>query len=176
MELIYTIVAFAVCFFVLIAVHEFGHFLAGWAGGVPARNMKIRLLVFPQRVLLRDGDRWVSPLDIGPYVTVMRRYLTTLPKCYLYVAGGLLSETLFSSATSVAFVELGWLTFAFLVAFSTLIHYIAYLVLLDLPMALWNGRASGDFSGLWSMAKIPTVMLVTGLFAVQALLLWYATR
>lgn len=41
---------------VLITVHEIGHWLMGLLAGIPARAMRIRLLTFPQQVVLRDGD------------------------------------------------------------------------------------------------------------------------
>ena len=59
MNLLVTVIAFATCLFVLIAVHEFGHYLAGWAAGIPARDMRVRLFVFPQRVELRADNRWI---------------------------------------------------------------------------------------------------------------------
>jgi hypothetical protein len=36
--------------FVLTPVHETGHYLAGRLGGIPAGDMRIVLLAFPQRV------------------------------------------------------------------------------------------------------------------------------
>src|SRR5947207_2910887 len=55
-EFVVIFLANAACIFVLIAVHEAGHFLAGWVGGIPVGEM--RLLTFPQHVALRDGEEW----------------------------------------------------------------------------------------------------------------------
>lgn len=71
-EFLLIFLANATCIFVLIAVHEAGHFLAGLAGGIPVSQMRIRLLTFPQHVALRDGDEWVSPVrDLERYVATM---------------------------------------------------------------------------------------------------------
>jgi membrane-associated protease RseP (regulator of RpoE activity) len=72
----------------LIAVHEAGHFLAGIVAGIPARDMRIVLLAFPQHVAQRDGDRWVSPIkDIERFITVSRRHLASRSAAFLWVAG-----------------------------------------------------------------------------------------
>lgn len=173
MELCLTNVAFAACFFVLIAVHESGHYLAGWAGGIPARDMRIRLLSFPQHVDLRDGDEWVSPvLDLPRFVGIQKRQFTTLIRVYLFVSGGLITETVFAVVVVVAFIESGWRSLAFFVAFSTFCLNARYLVL-DAPSAIVRRKAFGDFSGLWTMAWVPTVLLVVGLLTIRVLLLWY---
>ncbi len=71
---------YAACVAVLIAVHETGHYLAGLAAGIPARDMRIRLLRFPQHVELRDGGEWVSPVaDIQRYIDLVWRHLKTAP-------------------------------------------------------------------------------------------------
>jgi len=64
--------------FVLIAVHEVGHYLAGLTAGIPARDMRVVLLAFPQHVALRDGELWVSPVkDITRYIEVSRKYFAS---------------------------------------------------------------------------------------------------
>jgi hypothetical protein len=71
----------AACIFVLIAIHEAGHFLAGWVGGIPVSAMRFRLLTFPQHIALRDGDEWVAPFDLERYVAVMQRHLGSGRDC-----------------------------------------------------------------------------------------------
>lgn len=176
MELSITVVAFAACFFVLIAVHETGHFLAGWAGGIPARDMRIRLFSFPQHVDLRDGDEWVSPvLDLPRFVEIQKRHFTTLARAYLFVSGGLLTETVFAVVAVTAFMAAGWRSLAFLVALSTFCLNATYLAL-DAPAAIVRRKAFGDFSGLWTLARVPTVLLVAGLLTFRVLLLLYVRR
>ena len=93
MLLVFWTSAMLACYFLLVSVHEVGHYLAGWAAGIPAAEMRIRLFTFPQHVALRDGERWVLPFDLESYFAVMRRHLLTTPRLYLYTAGGMLLET-----------------------------------------------------------------------------------
>ena len=95
--------------FVLIAVHEMGHYVAGLTAGIPAEAMRIRLLTFPQHVALRDGDRWVSPVrEIEHFVAVSRRNLSTRAAAFRWVAGGLVMETGFTALVCLLTVRLGW--------------------------------------------------------------------
>ena len=94
MLLVFWTSAILACYFLLVSVHEVGHYLAGWAAGIPAAEMRIRLFTFPQYVALRDGERWVLPFDLESYLAVMRRHLLTTPRLYLYTAGGMLLETM----------------------------------------------------------------------------------
>ncbi len=103
----------ATCVFVLITVHESSHYLAGWAGGIPASDMRIRLYSFPQHVVLRYGDRWVSPADFDAFVATIWRHLVTTPRVYFFVAGGLFLETVFTVIVTLALVLFGWPKLAF---------------------------------------------------------------
>lgn len=96
MEFVAILLFYAACAFVLIIVHESGHYLAGLVGGIPARDMRMRLFCFPQHVVLRSADHWVSGENIDEYVDVVWRYLKTTARVYLYVSGGLLFETVFT--------------------------------------------------------------------------------
>src|SRR3712207_1327861 len=95
-------------YLLLVAVHEVGHYLAVWAGGIPRSDMRLRLLTFPQHVALRDGERWVGPTtDLESYLVVMQRHLRTTSRLYLYTAGGMLLETAFTVVISVILLPVG---------------------------------------------------------------------
>lgn len=173
MYLLLTILAFAASFFVLIAVHEFGHYLAGWIGGIPARNMRIRMFVFPQRVDLRCEDHWVSPYDRELFLSTAWGYLKTTPRFYLYSSGGLLIETLFAVIAVAVFTHFGYRAPAILVAITSLCIILGIVLVLDLPLAWFRGHPVGDVSGLWALAKFPTVVLMLVLLTVRSLLVWY---
>jgi hypothetical protein len=49
------IAAWSAAYFAIVTVHEVGCYLAGLVIGVPRRDVRIRLLCFPQYVALRDG-------------------------------------------------------------------------------------------------------------------------
>lgn len=82
MEFVAILLFYAACAFVLIIVHESGHYLAGLVGGIPARDMRMRLFCFPQHVVLRSADHWVSGENIDEYVDVVWRYLKTTARVY----------------------------------------------------------------------------------------------
>jgi hypothetical protein len=173
-EFILVFVANAACILVLIAVHEAGHFLAGWAGGIPFGGMRIRLLTFPQHVALRDGQAWVTPFDLERYVAIMQRHLGFGARLYLYTAGGMILGTAFAVAAAVLAKESGFAGMALMIAAQSLGMGLIYIFVMDLPMALRRGYPWGDVSGMWFIAKTPTVVLVLGILAVDGLLLWYA--
>jgi hypothetical protein len=165
----------AACIFVLITVHEIGHFLAGWAGGIPLGGMRIRLLTFPQHVALRDGEEWVSPVrDLERYVAIMQRHLGSGARLFLYTAGGMLLGTVFNVPAVVLPKEAGFSGMAIMIAAQSLGMGLIYIFVMDLPMALRRGYPWGDVSGMWFIAKIPTVLFVFGVLVVDGLLLWYA--
>ena len=174
MDFLVSFLAHTGCIFGLICVHECGHFLAGCVGGIPARDMRIRLLTFPQHVALRFEDRWVSPFELEPYLATMSRHLATTARLYLYTAGGLLTETLFSVVAVLAFVQTGWPNLAFMVALMSACLFGIAVLMLDIALASLRGHPCGDVSGLWALAKPPTVLLVLALLAVRVLMLWYA--
>ena len=91
----------------------------------------------------------------------MKSMLGTTPRCYLYVAGGFLLETLFSAVAIPALVESGAREVGFLLAFTTCLCYGFYL-LYDVPTTLIRKFPCGDTSGLWSIARLPTALLVLG--------------
>src|SRR5215831_7020029 len=107
-EFVVIFLANATCIFVLIAVHEAGHFLAGLAGGIPVSEMRIRLLTFPQHVALREREEWVSPVrDLERYVAIMQRHLGSGLRLFLYTAGGMLFGTVFNVPAVVVAKEAG---------------------------------------------------------------------
>jgi hypothetical protein len=169
---VYWTVACLGCVFVLIAIHEAGHYLAGWVGGIPARDMRLRLLTFPQHVALRVDDRWVSPGEFEPYLAKMRACLPTSPRLFLYTAGGFLLETLFAAGAVGAALALGYRWPAQVVALCSAWLLGSYVLLMDLPFTLRHRVPCGDLSGLWWVARVPAAVLAVVLFAVRALLLW----
>ncbi len=102
--------------FVLIAVHETGHFLAGITSGIPASHMRIRLLSFPQHVAIKDGDGWLSPTnqeEITRYIELTRGYFTSKAAAFRWVAGGVLLECVFTVAVCLIAHGIGWTNLAF---------------------------------------------------------------
>jgi hypothetical protein len=163
--------------FVLIAVHEAGHYVAGRMGGLPAGDMKLVLLAFPQHVALRDGEDWVSPVrEIGRYVGVARRHLRSRAAAFGWVAGGMVAELAFTATVLGAAVALGYRAVGFWVACVSLGMYVVNVALMDLPWA-WRYRcAAGDTSGLWQIAPVPAVIFSAVMVAGRVLLVVLAAE
>lgn len=173
MDYLYLFLFYCGWFVVLIAVHEFGHYLAGLVAGIPAREMRIRMLAFPQHVILRDGEQWVSPVQqIDRYVELVRQHLKTPPRVFLYTAGGILLETLFTTIVGVSLLVFGESRLALvLVAFS--LFLLLPWILID-TVAVLRGRIVGDLSGLWALAPISTVILVGICLSARGVIMWQA--
>lgn len=158
--------------FVLIVVHEAGHYFAGLMSGLPAGDMKLVLLAFPQHVALRDGGEWVSPVrDIDRYVAVSTRHLRSRAAAFWWVAGGLVFELIFAAVACGVALALGYRTVAFWVACISLGMYAINVGLMDLPWALRYRHAAGDTSGLWQIAPVPAVIFSIVMVVSRVLLL-----
>jgi hypothetical protein len=161
--------------FLLIVVHETGHFLAGLMGGIPARDMKLVLLAFPQHVALRDGDEWVSPVrDITRYVEITRRYFATRGTAFRWVAGGMVLELAFVTLVWALCLMTGYPALAFWAACISLGMYLINVCLMDLPWALRYRCAAGDTSGLWQIAPVPALLFSLFMLTSRLLLVVYS--
>ena len=162
------------CVFLLISVHEFGHYLAGRIGGISGNDLRIRLLAFPQHVQLRSGEDWVSPTaHIDTYVQLVWEYLGTKSKVYLYVAGGFLGETLFTVSLGIALILWDHAKIAYAIVGLSLVMGLPWLIL-D-PIMILRGRIFGDISGLWFLNRALTIVFVLVLIGSRITLLWWAS-
>jgi hypothetical protein len=104
----------------------------------------------------------------------MQRYLGSGARLYLYTAGGLIVGTVFTAAAVVLTKMAGLSGMATMIAGQSLGMGLIYIFLMDLPQALRRGYPAGDVSGMWFIAKTPTVVFVLVLLVIDGLLLWYA--
>lgn len=163
---------FAVCLFAvsgIIAVHECGHYLAGLAGGIPHHSMRVRLLVFPQHVALRDNDRWLHPnFDYERYAMVAMAFLGDRPRAVLYVAGGLIMQTIafvvLVLGGGAAGVPRFWLLPVAVAMTSVLVLYLCG----DLIFTRLANKPCGDFSFLWKISPASSVAVTIGILAAHA--------
>lgn len=164
--------SYGACVFVLIVIHECGHYLAGRLGGIAASDMRIRLLHFPQHVELRDQERWVSPVtDSDTYVTLVWHYLRTRGRVFRYVAGGLVLETIATSVAATSCILAGYPKMALAIIAMSWCLLLPWLVLDGIMIA--RGRIFGDLSGLWQLAAAPTALLIIVMIAIRvALMAW----
>ena len=164
--------------FVLITVHEMGHFLAGITSGIPASHMRIRLFTFPQHVAIKDGDEWLSPNreEIVRYIELTREYFTSKAAAFRWVAGGVLLECVFTVAVCLIAHRVGWTNLAFWTATMPLGRYLINVFMMDVPWALIYKHAFGDTSGLWTIARIPAVVLTVVMLMIRGGILWYVAQ
>jgi hypothetical protein len=163
--------------FVLITVHETGHYLAGLMGGIPARDMKLVLFAFPQHVAVRDGDEWVSPVrDIERYIAVTRRHFVSRWAAFRWVAGGMVLELAFAAVVWGAAMVSGYRAVAFWTACISLSMYAINVGLMDLPWALRYRCAVGDTSGLWQIAPVAALILSVVMVAGRVLLVVFSAE
>lgn len=159
------LLVWCVAYYAIIIVHEVGHYLAGLLIGIPRREMKIELRKFPQHVALRDGEKWISPMETGRYTELAERFMPTVPKALIFVAGGFVVETL-SLLFWVALRLPHYHTVIILALTMTLLYLIA-----DVILFLRTRQASMDFSALYSISPLWGGILVALIVGSQLLIL-----
>lgn len=151
--------------FVLITVHEIGHWCLGRLAGLPGERMRILLLRFPQQVQLHDGREWLSVDHHDEYMAVLHRFVPGRWPRFAYVAGGFLFESLFLSGLCLALHGAGNWLFALVAAGVSLTMFLVYILAMDLPQSRALGRPWGDTSILLSLSRTGgwiTVLVMVG--------------
>lgn len=145
-----------------VLVHEGGHYLAGRALGVPAGAMSIRL-ERPPHVALDHGGRWLSP-DHPDYPAAFARHNRSPGAAWSFVAGGVVVETVVVLLLAAVLRGQGSLPLV-LVGTSTAL-LVAYL-LADVALSARRARPYGDVAVMWTVAAVPTAVLVGAVLAVR---------
>ena len=163
--------------FVMIALHECGHFIAGMAAGIPANQMKIRLAVFPQHVAIRDGDEWLSP--VGNSQRYIARSMTMIKDkkgAIVYLSGGLLTQTLVFAVFVLLGRSLGvprlWVTPVTCALVALPVLYL----LADLFVARHANHPCGDFSWLWKISPRASLLVTAIVVGSHVGLLFYVLK
>ena len=150
-----------VAYMAIVTVHECGHYCAGLAIGVPRRNMRIRLLTFPQHVALRDGDEWISPVQTDRYIQLAEPLMPTTATALLFVAGGIISET--TALVLLAAFRLPFYRETCTLAFWMTVIYLAF----DVFVYLRTRRAAMDFSAMFSISPLFGCLIVAAVLGIQ---------
>lgn len=151
----------SIAYFAIVAVHECGHYFAGLAIGIPRRNMRIRLLIFPQHVALRDGDEWVSPVQTDRYIKLAEPLMPTTATALLFVAGGFILETV--TLLLWAAFRLPFHRVTCTLAFWMTVIYFAF----DLFVYLRTRKAGMDFSAMCSISPVLGCLIVAAVLGIQ---------
>jgi hypothetical protein len=171
---------FVICLlaiFVIIAVHECGHFLAGAAAGIPGNAMKIRLFTFPQHVALQSDGRWLHPVrDYDRYVTASLSLLKSPARAALYVSGGLLLQTLAFAGLVLGLSGSGVPHVWLIAVTGALISVPCFYLCSDLLFSGLAKKPCGDFSFLWKISPATSVALTIFVLGVHGWLLLHVLQ
>jgi hypothetical protein len=153
--------------FILISIHEVGHWIMGIIAGIPYQKMKIRLLTFPQQVVLKDEKDWVSVSDFDRYHSILNYYVPTPKGKYLYVSGGFLFETVFLVIFSTILWEYNYGLYAAVANGLSLMMFIIYLFAMDIPTSKSLNKPWGDTTILFSLTKNLTIIIVSIMILIR---------
>ncbi len=167
------LVANVVLLFVLIAVHECGHWVFGRIAGLPAGRMRIRLFMFPQQVVLRDepAGSWVSVSEFERYWGILAASVPSKRGQFLYVVGGFVFETVFLAALIAGLLAMDYRMYALVAVGVSLMMYVIYLLAMDLPQSKALGKPWGDTTILISLARGPGLATAALMIATRFALL-----
>lgn len=165
-ESIPSLVALVFVYGLIVSIHEFGHYSVGrWLAGIPASDIKIVLLDFPQHVALRDGEDWVKPQEQPRYGEIYSKYDTERTRSQLvdlYTAGGLVGQTVGVVVIGGLFLAAGERSWAELFLELSILLSASYFVF-DTGSYLSSSRKqgyTGDFSALWEHSPVGTIVVV----------------
>lgn len=153
--------------FVLIGIHEVGHWVMGLIAGIPLQKMKIRMFTFPQQVVLRDEQEWVSVSDYERYHSMLNKHVPTITGKYLYVSGGFLFETVFLGIFSLSLWNHGFWLYSAVANGLSLMMFLLYLFAMDIPQSKSLKKPWGDTTILFSLAKKPTILTVSAMILIR---------
>lgn len=150
----------------IVYIHEFGHYSVGrWLAGIPASDIKIVMLDFPQHVALRDGEDWVKPQDQSRYGEIYYKYDTERTQSQLidlYTAGGLVGQTVGVVVIGGLFLAIGERSWAELFIELSILLSGSYFVF-DIGTYLISSRKrgyTGDFSALWNYSATGAIVVI----------------
>ena len=156
---------------VLITIHEIGHWFMGRVAGIPTKSMKIQLLMFPQQVMLRDGEQWKSvATDFDSYNATLMTFLPSRSGRIMYVVGGFLFESCFIVILTFLLARTGFWLFALVAPGASLMMYLIYLFVMDLPQVRKSQHPWGDTSILYSIAPSVAIIVAVGMVLVRIVL------
>lgn len=153
--------------FLLIAVHELGHWCFGRLVGIPGDQMRIRLLTFPQQVQLRDAEGWVSVSTFDRYFHRLREMVPAARAQFAYVVGGFVFETLFVAGLTCVLGLTGYWLYAIVAPGVSLVMYLVYVFAMDIPQSRQLQRPWGDTSILFSLSTPGAVVVSSTMLLVR---------
>jgi hypothetical protein len=166
----------AVVIFLLVVIHEFGHYAAGLLVGVPARSMQIRIFTYPPHVELKDADAWVPPWNYARYSTLAQRYVKKRRDAVFIISAGLLLQTVVFAAFVALLVALGKSRSYLLPITIAVLAWPVWYFCLDWTLTLRHGAPSGDYSSLWMVSPLASVLVTAFVISTHVGLVLYINR
>jgi len=160
-----------VLLFVLISVHELGHWFFGRLVGIPSGQMRIRLLTFPQQVQIRDSQGWVSVATFDRYFNRLREIVPSRSGQFANVVGGFVFETLFLVALTAILGYGGYWLYAIVAPGVSLMMYLVYVFAMDIPQSTSRQRPWGDSTILYSLEPRWSAVVAACMVLVRAALI-----
>ncbi len=175
------LIIFFVCLmaiFLIIVVHEFGHFLAGIIFGIPLKQIKICLLTIPQCVALKDGENWLKPKDRERFVSKQKELLKSKSGSIFFVAGGLIFQTIIFSLVIIGLMILGVIhSIDILRPITIAITSQLFLYLwIDLKKSDYTKSYWGDFTGLLKISRFAAYAVIIPVILIHLMILIYVLK
>lgn len=151
----------------VIAIHELGHYYAGRRiVGIPADDITVIEPYLPRYVALRDGEEWVSPMELPRYQSIYERYDPAGTHVERFVAAG---ELVQGSVVGPVALLIGFAGFADLAVTLLVVSMLttAVYVVIDAVATRFRGKPSGDYSVLWQASPRLPVFLLLGFLSVH---------
>ena len=134
--------------------------------GVPADSLRVELGANPPHVALREGDRWVKPMD-DEYTEIFQRRCPRAWQAWSYIAGGEILEAIGALALIVTLNFFGASEVAIVAAWAAAALFAVYVVA-DTIISSTRGQISGDWSAMFVVNRVAAITLAIALAAVKA--------
>ena len=152
---------------VVIYVHELGHYIAGRRiVEVPDDDIRLVSWLFPRYVALRDGDDWVAPAEAARYWRGYERHDPEDKHRERFAAGGEMVQTAVLVPVAVLAAVAGFGTLATAVLGVSLLTT-AVFVVVDAVVSLRKDTWWGDYAILWAEDWTALVLLLVGFGSVH---------
>lgn len=151
---LYSWILWSVLVVAIIFVHECGHYWAARLAGISKSNVRIRMLFFPQHVVLRNTDGiWIRPWQQPIYSQLCWHYFGgNRRRVVLYVAAGLIVQSIFVCFGTWTLFTVGFRVWSFDLFILSVQITAVYFVAEAISYSSLR-KPFGDFSGLWLLSK-----------------------
>ena len=171
----FTFGAVLVGIWVIIAIHEYGHYYAGRnIVAIPADSITVVEPYLPRYVALHDGEGWVSPGELQQYRRAYEQYDPDGENIERFLAAGELVQAAVVVPIAVAVGLLVSVEIGVAILLLSLLSTAAYVVI-DLIATLYTGTPSGDYSQLWESTPMLPIFLLLGFASLHVIALLFLT-